>query len=781
MITRIKKIKDVGVFKNFDIKFTDQQKDFEKKNLIYGYNTFGKSTICDILKDLSEDDTNRIKKRKTIPGGENQNIIINIPGKPATLDGNVWKNNSLKNQIMVFDSEFMINNVFDGSQLIEDRETKEKFTDFILGDKGVALAQEIEQLKRDIKEKKIELSGYVPKSQTGKSDSVIKKYVKNSIKESLEELQKKQESLFQQKNKNEQLEENRALIKGFSLLSIPQCRELNNFFDECEEVKEILNSSYSMSEETVITFENHIQKVCHGNNDAKEWISTGIHIMGDDCLCPFCGQEIKDKNLVDAFSEYLSDDYQKYIKNLHDRIEGVSFNQNDWSLAEKIIELKNKIDKSKTLFGESVNDWSEELDVLYQECLIWEKENKKSIAVFQEKVSSLLNSKKALSNVRVNLDTEIVSEIKVSYDERIKIISLTIEKINKEICKIKEEIESNTFVEKKLDLQNQLEEIKEKIDRINEDEDCNKWITLYDNITLLDRKAKEKSKALETDQADYLDKYFDSIDSIFTCFGGSKFKIEKGDFNNRGFKKVFGVNISFNNVLLSDNELTSTVFSESDKRALALAIFIAKIQCMSSEEKEKIILVFDDPVTSFDDNRMKSVINKLVSISDDVEQMFIFSHNFMFSKKISDSYSDQFLYLKIARIIGKDSNGLFDMDDKQEFLTGFDKEYLKVSQFINAKIDNITGNDLRIFLEEYLKTIFAKQYEQNGLGKKKLGEQIDELKNLGLISDDVNNKLHYYRNELNSESHTFQMDSIEDDRNFAAGFINYLFSNVHMG
>ncbi len=50
---------------------------------------------------------------------------------------------------MVFDTEFMINNVFNGTNLIDDRTTKENFTEFILGDKGVALAQEIEELKEE--------------------------------------------------------------------------------------------------------------------------------------------------------------------------------------------------------------------------------------------------------------------------------------------------------------------------------------------------------------------------------------------------------------------------------------------------------------------------------------------------------------------------------------------------------------------------------------------------------------------------------------------------------
>ena len=41
-----------------------------------------------------------------------------------------------------------------GTKLIEERETKENFTDFILGDTGVELAKEIEDLKHKIKSEK---------------------------------------------------------------------------------------------------------------------------------------------------------------------------------------------------------------------------------------------------------------------------------------------------------------------------------------------------------------------------------------------------------------------------------------------------------------------------------------------------------------------------------------------------------------------------------------------------------------------------------------------------
>lgn len=36
--------------------------------------------------------------------------------------------------------------------------------------------------------------------------------------------------------------------------------------------------------------------------------------------------------------------------------------------------------------------------------------------------------------------------------------------------------------------------------------------------------------------------------------------------------------------------------------------------------------------------------------------------------------------------------------------------------------------------------------------------------------------------EMNSiQAHTFQMNTIDDDRNFSIDFVHYLFDNVHMG
>ena len=62
-IKSIKKIAQVGVFSNCQ----EASKRFEKLTILYGFNTHGKSTLCDIFYSLSINDPQVIESRRTIP------------------------------------------------------------------------------------------------------------------------------------------------------------------------------------------------------------------------------------------------------------------------------------------------------------------------------------------------------------------------------------------------------------------------------------------------------------------------------------------------------------------------------------------------------------------------------------------------------------------------------------------------------------------------------------------------------------------------------------------
>lgn len=78
--------------------------------------------------------------------------------------------------------------------------------------------------------------------------------------------------------------------------------------------------------------------------------------------------------------------------------------------------------------------------------------------------------------------------------------------------------------------------------------------------------------------------------------------------------------------------------SDGDKSSIAFSVFLATIDLL--ENKEKYIIVFDDPISSFDNNRRLATICSLTDLSSICQQLFILTHDLYFCRKISDKFRD---------------------------------------------------------------------------------------------------------------------------------------------
>lgn len=249
----------------------------------------------------------------------------------------------------------------------------------------------------------------------------------------------------------------------------------------------------------------------------------------------------------------------------------------------------------------------------------------------------------------------------------------------------------------------------------------------------------------------------------------------RGTLDNRGYKQVQTVKVLFHDEPIIKS---SHVFSESDKRALALAVFISKIQHLPDDVKKEAIVVFDDPVTSFDENRMKSVIMKIDEISSTVAQTFVLGHHCGFAHETSIRCINSFQFFEIRN--KHNNSGLYLLDTELAFSDKLIKTCIQMMRFVDGDPEEITENEMRVFIEEYLKTVFAKPYKDNLLEKIQFGERIDALYNLGLISSDVKDTLHRFRVNLNPESHTIKRSNIEDNRALAGEILDFLFNKVQL-
>lgn len=142
MIKRINKIKNLGVFSNYPRN--SELKDFDEKNIIYGWNYSGKTTISRLISYLD---------KETVIDDDYKNLEFEIEMTDSTKITNINRSESSV-YVKVFNSDFIKNNFHFGSESEEHRITGIKFA---VGDTGKIL-ESIANLEKYIDKANIVIS-----------------------------------------------------------------------------------------------------------------------------------------------------------------------------------------------------------------------------------------------------------------------------------------------------------------------------------------------------------------------------------------------------------------------------------------------------------------------------------------------------------------------------------------------------------------------------------------------------------------------------------------------
>ena len=172
----------------------------------------------------------------------------------------------------------------------------------------------------------------------------------------------------------------------------------------------------------------------------------------------------------------------------------------------------------------------------------------------------------------------------------------------------------------------------------------------------------------------------------------------------------------------------------------------------------------------------------IIELSDLVNQIFILSHQYNFSEKMFANFGGKkYLeeinppkYFMISKT-GLGFSSISELDPIKFFNHKFLKQYDKISSFIDGEHDNLTGNDLRIFIEDYLTVAFPKLH-CDVFSKKyyPLEEIITQLNDQGYITETVSIELKRYKDTLNPASHRYQHFTLQELRNYSREILNYL-------
>jgi wobble nucleotide-excising tRNase len=786
MIKQIKSINNIGSFREFPNGGAIQ---FETLTFIYGLNTRGKSTLTDILTSLKENEPSLIVSRKSIPTvATNQSVRISVKPLGSTnqvdciFSNNAWSQVHSNNDLYIFSSDFIYKNLFTGLSI--ERQNKENFTRFILGQQGVQLASQIAEDKRILRQKKSNVTNLLPPYLKERLEPDYAPFLStdpNSI-----DIEDTRQHLSQLEQRLRQ--EQQRLLRPTEILSIEDISQFNDITPNVQEfvnqTNDLLDRSFNeISSAAISELKSHIQNSFEITENAEYWIKEGLDTRKSDSKnCSFCGQSLETAaDLINAYHSYFNEAYRSYISDISNTIESLrrqwrvlNFNSLNAVTVKKALFLQYAQLINTDAFTALVTRLNELIELTNETSLNGES------GEFSQQVNQAFDKKERKPH-------EIVQAIDFSsfllnydnYQRNLSEISEIIDRIREAIRLFKEPYRDLTQVRTIIsELQSDIETKKRAIARVEQNDACLSYQSEQQELTKIEVRITANEQELSENQNQYLDRFYTRIDFHFKQFGSENFTLERGT-ENRGHQPVYFLKVKFKGVEINDSNIAK-VFSESDKRALALSLFWAKMDFLTPEQKQNAIIVLDDPVTSFDDNRILKSITRIKDTLREMRQVIVLTHYSHFIRNfIERGMNDDFPISFIEISQNNTTSSLRRIESNLFTETTYDKVFTRIQSFINRESEVDIRADLRPFLESlYLPHFYIKEfkfYTESNTPFGTLNEKIDAI----FLNESVKAKFHEFRTMLNPDSHLFTSSNEEDVRSFAKEMMEYLYNFSH--
>jgi len=599
VISQITKIKDFGVFHNFN--WPSGLDDFKRYNVLYGWNYSGKTTVSRLFRCF---ELGRLHKDFDKATFAIKDVLGSIYDHTHLSDYPV--------DIRVFNEDFVEDNVKweEGIEPI-----------FMLGEKNIELEKQLEEKKNIITQKMKERYEHrnrryrkdadLNKSLTEKARNItnVLSLGRNFNKTNLEqEIQKIDEA-----NKivlsNESVKDNLAKFNStdkkdpIPTLEFEKKRtseekygssadviiEGDSLADNIETARELLSREINAKV---------IQRL-KDNPKLNEWVKTGKEFHEGKRICEFCGNELP-KNLLDELNAHFSDEYEVLLSEI-DNLK--------MTLDQKKIKIDTP-DEAK-FYQEFENDYKK-----FHKVFVSESDKYNTII---EKIKRQLEEKK-----RNVFQVFTIDELTDNHSQ----IECCVAEINAVIKKHKQR--TDKFEQEKSRAKNRLlkhytaEFIKDyeyhKVSKeIRELEEKERSLSLVirgleDEIRKIENQLSDAAKGAET-----INKYIESY------FGKDDIKVQaekEGKFKLKRF------------------EQDATNLSQGEKTAISFAYFISKLHDKSTDISKTIIII-DDPVSSLDTNHLYHTYSMIKNTFENCAQLFIATHNFELFNLLKDWLKDK--------------------------------------------------------------------------------------------------------------------------------------------
>lgn len=738
-IKKIQSIKKYKSFRDFSWQKYCNNSDFHSSvNIFYGENGTGKSSICNILKNVSQNKT----QLKYPP----EEVEIKIDNTISKFSDSVWTNPVDKDSILFFDREFVGSNIHLGlNRGTQKDEQEQKSGKLIIEFDEMAIKYQKQKEKlaeiRNEKNKKLEEYRYENKAILASSlldeeVSLFQKYKSKS-----QDVVKQTKALLSEKKSNIEIK-----IKSDKQLldkseKIQQIEDLTNFETHLQlsprsTYQGLFN--FGLKEKAKIEAQDGLVEKIKRH---KDFFDQGIEIRSSHPgKCPFCqtdGQEEKIKSLINVYNDLYDDSYKKQL---------TLFEEKKKKLVNEleIIREKIKIFDLDNIFI-SLKKLSQQYGI--KNIYLIQEEEKYREKLIIKKISELKNKIHNLSKPSEENISDLYREVKVEYKLIITFlsnISKLIDKKNRIIHFFKIDHTNEQLVERIGKNQAVLQKVVQELDfigsnKIEKEKSRLKKQREEQKILKVHEKAKEDHRLAREVYEKYCSteaftKTLGKIESYFSQFNFG-FKLQL-DTQNRHTGSTKELPFAFKVLDLEGNERDFTDgLSEGEAQVLSLCFFFAFLDIQAGKSQK--VLVFDDPITSLDDSNLSSLTDLVSSEKSKFSQIFVLTHHRTFFKFLRKRFSGKCNEYNILRNKKHLGGSFICMSQEERFverLTNFESHLMQIAQIPN-------GFDVELKIVEYGQYL---RYEVEHFIKCKLlhwnksdrfADVVDGIKENKLISD----------------------------------------------
>jgi len=746
MIKKVDKILNVCSFLFFDWDKINPAKGnnpddpidtFKKDNVIFGENGNGKSNLINIFKSLNGQDIELEKHWDYL--SEKQEIKLILDDNSETLFVNSeWSNNIFHDKFIVFDKYFVDKYVHSLGPDNRDSSLRrqERGKNIIYLGNFASYNNEIDKidtLKNTISEKN---EAYLKEKEFEINTIISNKNI------TIEELQEnktkigklKESDLKNRKNKLEKEESKLDKISN-ALKEKNKIKELL-FLDEIDTDFSLIAQMIEEGKEKEIeidppeifsfTISKGVQATLNKIYHKKDFIKTGLSLLDSKKgICPFCEQKIKNGDYIQIIQDYkkmfdqsfaeeernikiLLSEYRKVLEGIRD-LQASTKNKN---IMKQIIQFLS-IDKE--LPDVFISD--EDRDVI-----------KNELNLILEKEKNVLDEIRGSKVAQIRGILEKINKLTKKYNDLAKEANKKIKQLKKDMVEGKLEVQKSDIVKdiSELDKDILFIENKKSIERYFEilrNYENNKKVveSLEKLFTLLKNKIIDEFNNFVSNYFSLIKRFVKEISptmDIFEIEGESRYDRRSREATQCGFC-----------IKYKGKECTRSL-SEGEKQVIALSFFFAQLK---KENNKKKIIVFDDPITSFDAGKRKSTAEVTQRETNDFGQLFIFTCDPLFREFCLNQFSNRNFYYIFKT---KGSSSIHYVPKKRETIyNSFETDFRNMDN-INGSNENVVifGQKLRFCLETKIKEDYF-GYSQDNLsnmieqvsskGKSKFDKLID--------------------------------------------------------